>query len=86
MNLRVDTVRLPNGRASKREVVEHGEAVALVPMRDRNTVLLVRQFRLPAGRALLEIPAGGVEENESPEACARRATGTAEKNSCLRTR
>jgi len=72
VNLRVDTVRLPNGRASKREVVEHGEAVALVPMRDRNTVLLVRQFRLPAGRALLEIPAGGVEENESPEACARR--------------
>lgn len=72
VNLRVDSVRLPNGRDSKREVVEHGGAVAMVPMRDAETVLLVRQFRLPAGQALLEIPAGGLDENEAPEAAARR--------------
>lgn len=72
VNLRVDTLRLPNGKEAKREVVEHGEAVAIVPMQDDETVLLVRQFRLPAGKPLLEIPAGGMEEGETPEACARR--------------
>ena len=72
VNLRVDDVTLPNGKPGKREVVEHGGAVAIVPMRDKDTVLLVRQFRLPAGKALLEIPAGGIEEGEEPEACAKR--------------
>ena len=72
VNLRVDEVTLPNGKAGKREVVEHGGAVAIVPMKDKNTVLLVKQFRLPAGKPLLEIPAGGIEDGEEPEACARR--------------
>lgn len=72
VNLRVDTVRLPNGKPGRREVVEHGGAVAIVPMRDRETVLLVRQWRLPAGKALLEIPAGGIEAGEDAAACATR--------------
>ena len=72
VSLRVDTVRLPNGKESKREVVEHGEAVAIVPVQDGDTVLLVRQWRLPAGKALLEIPAGGLEEGEDAQTCARR--------------
>ncbi len=72
VSLRVDTVRLPDGKEGRREVVEHGGAVAVVPMRDRETVLLVRQWRLPAGKALLEIPAGGREPDESPEDCASR--------------
>lgn len=72
VNLRVDTVRLPNGKEGRREVVEHGGAVAIVPMRDRETVLLVRQWRSPVGGALLEIPAGGIEPGEAPEDCARR--------------
>ena len=72
VKVRVDTVRLPNGALSKREVVEHGGAVCVVPMADENTILMVRQFRLPAGRALLEIPAGGIEAGEDPLECARR--------------
>lgn len=72
VNLRVDTVSLPNGMSGKREIVEHSGAVAVVPMRDRETVLLVRQFRLPAGKPLLEIPAGGINAGEDPETCARR--------------
>jgi nudix-type nucleoside diphosphatase (YffH/AdpP family) len=72
VRLRVDTVRLPNGKTSKREVIEHGEAVAIVPMSDRETVVLIRQFRLPAGKILLEIPAGGMNAGENPEACAAR--------------
>src|SRR5215471_5636254 len=72
VKLRVDTVRLPNGETSKREVVEHGGAVAIVPMLDDDTVVLVRQFRLPAGKVLLEIPAGGVEEGEDEQESASR--------------
>jgi len=72
VNLRLDTVTLPNGKTGKREVVEHGGAVAIVAMPDETTVLMVRQFRLAAGGPLLEIPAGGIEEGETPEESARR--------------
>lgn len=72
VRLRVDSVRLPNGKMSKREVIEHGGAVAVVAMQDRYTVMLVRQFRLPAEKSLLEIPAGGIEHGEAPEVAARR--------------
>jgi ADP-ribose pyrophosphatase len=72
VNLRVDTVRLPDGRTSTREIVEHRGAVAVVPMLDSERVVLVRQFRQAAGRVLTEIPAGGLEIGEDPEDCVRR--------------
>lgn len=72
LKLRLDTVRLPNGKTSKREIVEHRGAVAMVPMLDKGTVILVRQYRLAAGRSLLEIPAGTLDPNEEVEACAKR--------------
>lgn len=72
VNLRVDTVELPNGRTTKREVVEHHGAVAIVPMLDHEKVILVRQFRQPVGDVLLEIPAGTLEKGEDPYECARR--------------
>jgi len=72
LNLRVDTVRLPDGRLTTREVVEHGGAVALVPLHDDGTITFVRQYRTPAQAVLLEIPAGGIDPGESPEAAAHR--------------
>ncbi len=72
VHLRVDTVRLPNGRESQREIVVHRGAVCIVPVQDDGTILLVRQFRLAAGKVLLEIPAGTLEEGEEPAACAAR--------------
>lgn len=72
INLRVDTVRLPSGREAKREVIEHKGAVCIVPILDDGRVLLVRQYRKPADESLLEVPAGGLEEGESPEECATR--------------
>lgn len=73
VNLRVDTVRFQNGTSGKREVVEHSGAVAIVPvLADNKTVVLVRQWRTPVGGPLLEIPAGGLEEGEDPEGCAKR--------------
>lgn len=72
INLRVDTVRLPNGKDAKREVVEHLGAVAVVPILPDGRVIMVRQYRHPAGETLLEIPAGKLDKGENPAHCALR--------------
>lgn len=72
VSLRLDEVELPSGRTAAREIVEHRGAVAIVPLTDDGRVLLVRQFRTAAGRALLEIPAGTIEPGESVEGCLQR--------------
>ncbi|MBE0415748.1 MAG: NUDIX hydrolase [Dehalococcoidia bacterium] len=64
--LRVDRVVLPGGRETRREVVEHVDCVAIVAIDLEDNVILVRQFRSPAERVLLEIPAGGIEPGEEP--------------------
>ncbi len=70
--LDVETVRLPSGRTSVREIVRHPGAVALVVVDGEGRLLLVRQYRRAPDRALLEIPAGTREAGEDAEACARR--------------
>lgn len=70
--LRKDTVRLPNGRESTREVVVHPGAVAIVPMLDDRKVVLVSQYRHAVGKTLMEIPAGTLHPDEKPEDCALR--------------
>lgn len=72
LKLRVDTVELPDGRESTREIVEHRGAVAIVVVNDDNEIFMVRQYRKPVEKVLLEIPAGTMEENEDPLDCARR--------------
>lgn len=72
LKVRADRVRLPNGGESVREVVAHPGAVAMVPLTDEGKVIFVRQWRYPAGKALLEIPAGTLEPDEEPLACAAR--------------
>ena len=72
INLRQDEVILPNGRTATREVVEHPGAVAVVPITKTGQVVLVRQFRHPVGRIILEVPAGKLDRNEKPEDCALR--------------
>lgn len=66
VTLRIDTVRLPNGRTTRREIVEHRGAVAIVPLLNTDTVLLIRQYRQAVGETLLEIPAGTLEPDEPP--------------------
>lgn len=72
VNLRVDTVRLPTGRVTTREIAEHGNSVCIVPIDSDGNVLLVRQYRKPAEDTLLEVPAGGMDPGESPEDSALR--------------
>lgn len=72
INLRVDTIQLPNARTGKREIIEHRGAVAIVPILGDDIVVMVRQFRSAAGEPLLEIPAGTREPNEDIAVCAAR--------------
>jgi 8-oxo-dGTP pyrophosphatase MutT (NUDIX family) len=65
--------RAPDGAEFSRDVVRHPGAVAVVPVTDSGTVLLVRQYRGALDRELLEIPAGTRDvEGEPPESTARR--------------
>jgi len=72
LNLRRDVVRLANGRQASREVVEHVDSVAAVPLLDDGRVVLVQQWRYPVERALLEIPAGIIDPGEQPAEAMRR--------------
>ncbi len=72
ISLRVDTVELPNKKYSRREVVEHGSSVVILPISDEGTVFLVEQFRKPVEKMMLELPAGLVEANEDPKEAAER--------------
>jgi 8-oxo-dGDP phosphatase len=56
--LRTDQVRMPDGDVAARDVVEHPGAVAVVALDDAGRVLLIRQYRHPAGHFLWEIPMG----------------------------
>ena len=71
VQLRLDTVSLPNGRTKMREILVHPGAAAIVPALN-GKILLVEQSRTAVGRKTLEIPAGTLEEGESPEDCAKR--------------
>ena len=72
LKLRVDTVRLPNGRETTKEIVEHPGAVAIIPILDNGKLLVVEQYRTAARRRMMEIPAGTLEAGEAPLACAKR--------------
>lgn len=72
VNLRVDTVELPNGKTSKREIVEHPGAVAIVAVTDDDKVLMIRQFRKPCEEELWELPAGKIDPGEEPDKTAAR--------------
>lgn len=77
LEVRVDDIVTPDGRRSTRDIVGHPGAVAILALDPAGRVLLVRQFRLAAGRALLEIPAGTLDRAgdgtlEAPDLAARR--------------
>ena len=66
VKLRVDTIKMPDGRETTREIVEHSDCVAVVVIDADDNVLLVEQFREPVEKVLLEIPAGGIDPGEDP--------------------
>jgi ADP-ribose pyrophosphatase len=72
LHVRVDEVRMPSGRETRREMVEHPGSVIVLPVTADGEVLLVRQYRYAVGERLVELPAGLVDMGEDPEAAARR--------------
>ena len=71
INVTVDTVREAD-KTYTREVVHHRGSAVILPAFDDGTIALVRQYRHPAVRYLLELPAGTLDDQESPEAGAAR--------------
>ena len=72
LEVRRDNVLLPDGTAATREFVQHPGAVAVIPVLDDGRVVLVRQYRYPLAKILLEWPAGKLEPGEDQLVCAQR--------------
>src|SRR5699024_8778532 len=72
ISLQVDDVTLPNGKKSKREIIKHPGAVAVIPITEDNKIILVKQYRKPLEKTLIEIPAGKLDDNEQPLVAAIR--------------
>jgi ADP-ribose pyrophosphatase len=72
ISLHLQDVELPNGKQSKREIIKHPGAVAILAVTDDKKVVMVEQYRKALERTIVEIPAGKLEKGEEPELCARR--------------
>ncbi len=72
LDVRRDTVRLPDGRQAGREYVVHPGAVMIVPLLDDGRLVVERQWRYPLQRAFVEFPAGKLDAGETALACAAR--------------
>jgi ADP-ribose pyrophosphatase len=71
-NIRRDTMKTPDGRETKLDIVEHGGSVIIIPMDANGNILFVRQYRHAAGKDLLELPAGTRDVDEPYDVCAAR--------------
>ena len=72
ISLRVEDVELPDGKTSKRELIKHPGAVAVIALTPENKIILVEQYRKALERSLVEIPAGKLEPGEEPVRSAER--------------
>ena len=61
LHVKRDTVRLPNGNTTIREIIRHIGAVCVIPVLDNGDVIVERQYRYPLDRVILEIPAGKLD-------------------------
>ena len=72
VRVRLDEAELHTGKIVRREVVEHPGGVTILPVDDEGFCYMVRQFRYPFGKMILEAPAGKLEAGEDPLECAKR--------------
>ena len=70
--IRRDTMKMPDGRETKFDIVEHGGSVILIPIDNEGNILFVKQYRHAAGIEMLELPAGTRDGDEPFEVCAAR--------------
>ncbi len=72
ISLKVDTVSLPDGNTSKRELIKHPGAVAIIPITKEGKIIFVEQYRKALEKSIIEILAGKLEPGEKPEVTAVR--------------
>jgi len=72
IKLRQDKVKLPDGKETTREIIEHPGAVVILALADDQKIIMIRQFRVAANEVLWELPAGKVEDGEDLVRCAKR--------------
>lgn len=72
LKVQKDKVALPDGQHTSREYIRHPGAVVILPLLDDGTVLMERQFRYPLDQVFIEFPAGKIDPDEDPLACAKR--------------
>ena len=72
LDVRCDTIKLPDGHVTHREHIVHPGAVMIIPFLPDGRLLMERQFRYPMSEVMLEFPAGKLDEGEDPLECARR--------------
>ncbi len=72
INLQIDEVELPNGKTSKRELIKHPGAVAVIALTEEGKIVMVEQYRKALEKAIIEIPAGKLEPGEEPALTAER--------------
>ena len=70
--IRCDTLHLPDEREVRLDIVEHAGSVVILPLDANGEIHFVRQYRHASGQYLLELPAGVLDEGETPEFCAQR--------------
>jgi ADP-ribose pyrophosphatase len=71
-SVEVDKVVLPNGRDAEVAIVRHRPSVVLIPVASDGKIVMIRQYRHALGRDIWELPAGSLEERETPQAAAAR--------------
>lgn len=67
-----DDIEISTGQKSIREVVKKSNAIAVIALKDEDTLLMIRQYRYPVSQTLLELPAGKMDEGEEPIETAKR--------------
>jgi ADP-ribose pyrophosphatase len=72
IDLHIEEVELPNGHTSRRELIKHPGAVAILALTDENKIVMVQQYRKALDKVIVEIPAGKLEKGEAPEVTAKR--------------
>lgn len=72
IKVEIANIELPNGKTATREIVRHKGAVGILAITEENKIILVKQYRKALEQMIIEIPAGKLEINENPEACAIR--------------
>ena len=71
-NVEILDVDLPDGRQRQYDLVDHHHSVTIIPVDDDGNIYFVKQYRMGSESILLELPAGVMDDHESPQQCAAR--------------